>query len=160
MLTDNEFPFVSEGILQAYAYVTGFDLLGADVVMDGKKMDYFANLLLENNTITYERVTNDTNSKFVKCDMILNFFIAKTDKIIEYGWDNDLKLAEHTAFFFEHKGKLNVGYTQEISINHQKILEGDYVKFRTRAKNFLNEWMKKKNIDQIINLTGGITKRL
>jgi hypothetical protein len=27
MLTDNEFPFVSEGILQAYAYITGFDLL-------------------------------------------------------------------------------------------------------------------------------------
>ena len=121
-------------------------------------MDYFANLSIKEKKLKYERVTNDKSNRFVKCDMVLNFFLDKTDIIKNHGWDNDLKLAEHTAFFFEHKDKINVGYTQEISINHQKVLEGNYIKFRTRAKNFLNDWMIKKNIEQIINLTGNITK--
>ncbi len=161
ILLDDDFEFTENTDIIKWFDIfieSGFDLLGADVIMDGKKMDYFANLSIKEKKLKYERVTNDKSNRFVKCDMVLNFFLAKTDIIKNHGWDNDLKLAEHTAFFFEHKDKINVGYTQEISINHQKVLEGNYIKFRTRAKNFLNDWMIKKNIEQIINLTGNITK--
>jgi hypothetical protein len=52
-----------------------------------------------------------------------------------------------------------VGHTKLISIDHQKINEGDYSIYRKRGGVFFNNWMIKKNIKKTVNLKGEITVR-
>lgn len=161
LLLDDDFEFTENTDLVEWMDImieSDLDILGADVIMDGKKMEYFADLELINGVLHYRPEKNIIKNNCKLCDMVLNFFIAKTDMIRKHKWDDDLKLAEHTAYFFEHRGKIKVGHTDKISILHQKINEGDYSQYRNRGRFFFNEWMKKKGIEESINLQGISTK--
>lgn len=65
---------------------------------------------------------------FTYTDLCHNFFIAKTEQIkAMQGWDNDLKLQEHTEFFIRAKGYgIKVGFTNKMSVKH----------FPERGKNY------------------------
>jgi len=89
-------------------------------------------------------------------DFVLNFFIAKTDSLKKYRWDSELKLAEHTAFFFQHRGKLRIGYLPEVIVNHKQVKDDEYTKFRMRANYFIYQFMKKYGIVYIKNAHGTV----
>lgn len=162
LLLDDDFEFTEETDIIKWMDImieSNLDILGANVVMNGEIMEYFGNFEVIDGCLYYKNERYFESENYKTCDFILNFFIAKTDSIKEMGWDDELKLAEHTAFFFEHKSKLKVGYTEKVSINHQKVIEGDYEGYRRRGKSFFNDWMKKKQITKIVNLKGEIVKR-
>lgn len=162
LLLDDDFEFTENTDLIKWMELmveSNLDILGGDVIMNGEKMNYFGNLQLIGKCLYYKDERYEVNDKYKTCDFILNFFIAKTSKIKEFGWDDELKLAEHTAFFFEHKNKLKVGHTNLISIDHQKINQGEYSIYRNRGKDFFNGWMHRKDIEMTVNLKGEITKR-
>lgn len=162
LLLDDDFEFTENTNLIKWMDImvdSKLDLLGADVIMNGEKMKYFGNYQLIDKCLYYKDERYMISEKYKTCDFVLNFFIAKTSKIKDFKWDDDLKLSEHTAFFFEHKGRLKVGHTDLISIEHQKINQGEYSIYRNRGKKFFNDWMHKKDIEMILNLKGEITKR-
>ena len=83
-------------------------------------------------------------------ELVLNFFIAKTEVIRKNPWDDDLKVQEHTAFFYNAKlKKLKIGFTNKLSVRHCPIQSSDYVRFRNR--NFFHVFMEKNNLDKVIS---------
>ena len=87
---------------------------------------------------------------FTKTDVVLNFFIAKTDAIKKSPWDNDLKLQEHTAFFYQaKKNNLKVGFTNKLSIRHCPVQNKNYKIYRQR--DYTHVFMEKNNINKIVS---------
>lgn len=86
---------------------------------------------------------------YTKTDIVLNFFIAKTKTILEKNlWDEELKLQEHTAFFYKAKlNKLKIGYTNKFSVRHCPVQEKKYKKKRTR--NYSQLFLQKYNLEKI-----------
>jgi GR25 family glycosyltransferase involved in LPS biosynthesis len=159
VLLDDDFEFTSNTNLEKYLLIierSDLDILGGDVIMNGSKMEYNGLYEFDYNEkkLTYKYGFYENKIYYKTYDFILNFFIGKTSSILENRWDDDLKLAEHTAFFFDNKGKIKVGHTELISIDHQKVLEGDYIGYRKRGTMFFNSWMIKKGIEKTINLKG------
>ena len=88
--------------------------------------------------------------EFAETDLVLNFFLAKTERIKEiHGWDPKLKLQEHTEFFYRVKlNNLKVGFTNELSVQHHPVKLKKYSEKRNR--NYTNVFMDKYAIDKIV----------
>lgn len=88
---------------------------------------------------------------YVESDLVANFFIGKTKKILEENpWDEELKLHEHTAFFYAaKKKKFKVAFTNHLSIRHMPIQMKKYSSFRGR--NFTQVFMAKNKLEKIVN---------
>jgi len=73
--------------------------------------------------------------RYICCDMVSNFFIAKTDCLLANPWDNRLKLLEHEDFFYQLKaqGRYSVFYTNAINARHHSVSDPQYQKYRDRA---------------------------
>lgn len=69
-----------------------------------------------------------------KFDIIPNFFIAKTQCLLDNPWDNNLKMSEHLDFFWNLKINTNwkVYYTNYIEAKRIPCRSGDYGKMRQR----------------------------
>lgn len=93
--------------------------------------------------------------EFVYSDIVLNFFIAKTIRIIEDNpWDEELKLQEHTPFFFMAKQKqFKIAFTNHLSIRHKPVRLKKYNNFRGR--DFVQLFMEKYDIHRIISTKDG-----
>lgn len=159
VLLDDDFEFTNNTDLEKWLSIienSDLDILGGDVIMNGIKMEYTGlyHFDISESTLIYKYGFHEDKKHYKTYDFILNFFIARTNSIVKNKWDDDLKLAEHTAFFFDNKGKIKVGHVDSISIDHQKVLEGDYIDYRKRGTMFFNNWMIKKNIKKTINLKG------
>ena len=103
----------------------------------------------EENGILYVDYRIKDFPKYEEVDIVMNFFIAKTDIIKKNPWDNDLKLQEHTAFFYiVNKNHLKIAFTNELSVRHCPVQNKKYRNFRTR--NFSHVFMQKNNIKKII----------
>lgn len=88
--------------------------------------------------------------EFARSDIVLNFFVARTQAILEKNmWDNDLKMSEHTAFFVcAKRNGVKVGYTSRMSIQHKPIKTGEYAVYRSRKYDKI--YMEKLGIKTII----------
>lgn len=91
---------------------------------------------------------------YEEVDLVMNFFIAKTESVLRSKWDDDLKLQEHTAFFYKAQlNGLKVAFTNKLSIRHMPVQLKAYSSFRGR--NFSKIFMEKNNIDKIISTYDG-----
>lgn len=154
LLLDDDFEFTKNTNLIKFMDImieSDLDILGADVIVDDKKLEYFYNLKLEGDSLYYINEKYEIKDNYQTCDLILNFFIARTNSIKKHKWLDELKLSEHTAFFFEHKTKIKVGHTDKISIDHQRLRTVDYDKYRNRSMSFLKNWMDSKSIKSLID---------
>lgn len=88
--------------------------------------------------------------EYQESDMVINFFIAKTKTILEKNmWDEDLKIQEHSAFFYTaKKAGLKIAFTNKLSVRHMPVRLKRYSNFRTR--NYVQVFMKKYGIKKII----------
>jgi len=161
LLCDDDFEFTDNTNLSKWLEIlknSDLDILGADVIMNGKPIDYFGLLKIINGSLYYVNGNHGSNDYYTEYDLILNFFIAKTESIRNNNWDDELKIAEHTAFFLKNKGVLKIAHTKMFSINHQQIRNHEYNVYRSRAKDFFKNWMRKNNIKEVINFKGEKTK--
>lgn len=96
--------------------------------------------IIKNATETIEFL----DEKFLRCDIVRNFFIAKIDALLSVGWDNDLKLGEHEDFFWRLKIKTfwKVFYTDSY--------EGDYIICRPEKYQQLRKRMYKDYIPLLL----------
>lgn len=111
--------------------------------------NYIGTLKMEGNTF-YADYTVHSFPEFAETDLVLNFFLAKTERIKEiHGWDPKLKLQEHTEFFYRVKlNDLKVGFTNELSVQHHPVKLKKYSEKRNR--NYTNVFMDKYAIDKIV----------
>jgi GT2 family glycosyltransferase len=112
-------------------------------------------------------IINRNNINFIKCDVVRNFFLAKTECLIHNQWDNDLKLCEHEDFFWRFKNNAK-SFTEEFGADiyqPYKVFWTDYIKaeylshrppeYNLYRKRLYSEF--KKKLQKKYGLTGWIT---
>ena len=111
--------------------------------------NYIGTLKMEGSTFYADYIVHSF-PEFVETDLVLNFFVAKTEIIQKMqGWDPELKLQEHTEFFYRAKlNNLKVGFTNELSVQHHPFKLKEYKSKRNR--NYTKVFMDKYKIDKII----------
>ncbi|XP_078063371.1 beta-1,4 N-acetylgalactosaminyltransferase 2-like [Mustelus asterias] len=75
---------------------------------------------------------------------VVNFFMARTEKILSVGFDPRLARVAHSEFFIDGLGRLLVGSCNDVTVGHQaktkqtndsvKAVEQKYAKFRQPTK--------------------------
>lgn len=90
-------------------------------------------------------------------DRTQNFFVAKTDVIKNNPWDNDLKVNEHTDFFYRNKGKITITSVPEFVILHYHDYHDDhellYREYRMkRAPLYSDIFLRKNNAKNLITI--------
>jgi (N-acetylneuraminyl)-galactosylglucosylceramide N-acetylgalactosaminyltransferase len=143
VLLDDDFEFTEETCLETFYDIierNDVDVLGGQVFEKKTAVQYYGYFAIDekNKAVVTERGYQDMGD-YKQSHLILNFFIAKTEKIKKFGWDNKLKIAEHAAFFFEHRDKLKVGYLDSVSIVHKQLRDATYNTYRSRATDMFNE---------------------
>lgn len=88
---------------------------------------------------------------YLETDIVMNFFIAKTAVVRDTNrWDEELKLQEHTAFFFKAKQNgLKVAFSNVFSVQHKPIRIKDYGSFRGR--DYFQLFLEKYNIQKVVS---------
>lgn len=122
-----------------------------NVIKWERPLNYIGKLQFDNKTrILYANYVNYEFPEYQETDITHNFFIAKTNVVKNINrWDNELKLHEHTAFFWCAKNKgLKVGFSSCLSVQHKPIKLKKYSGFRNR--DFIQVFMNKYNIEKII----------
>jgi len=161
VLLDDDFEFTEETCLEKFYEIierNDVDVLGGQVLEKKIAVQYYGYFSIDekNKAVVTERGYQDMGD-YKQSHLILNFFIAKTEKIKKFGWDNKLKIAEHAAFFFEHRDKLKVGYLDNVSIVHKQLRDATYNTYRSRAMDMFNDWIKRKNINYYVNFVNVLT---
>jgi len=90
-------------------------------------------------------------NNYQPCDIVRNFFIAKTSVLKEIKWDNNLGLCEHEDFFYRLKQKgYEVFYTNELHASYLDHKPEEYKKMRNRLYGEFKDRLKNKyNLDNI-----------
>ncbi|XP_078603805.1 beta-1,4 N-acetylgalactosaminyltransferase 1-like [Branchiostoma floridae x Branchiostoma japonicum] len=84
--------------------------------------------------------TYGTLKDFPEChrvDRVINFFLGRTDKVREVGFDPAFSRYAHTEFFYEGLGKLRAAACSFVRINHDQTSNDQYVKFREPGRAYL-----------------------
>lgn len=124
LLLDDDFEFTEKTdinkLYQAIKKNKDLDIIGGLVNNFGNEPIYYNNkLVLKDGTLYhYRKQNNGYINNIPLFDIILNFFIARTQSIRKIRWDDDLKVIEHEDFFLRCKGFLKIGYLEEVQINH------------------------------------------
>lgn len=105
------------------------------------------NLILEDNILYY------ISPKGEYCDVVLNFFLARTKIFQDIAWDEKQKMVEHSDFFLRLKylDKWKVKYDATLVGDHYMNRDEIYAQLRGRQqylKQFKEKWL-------INNISGG-----
>lgn len=92
------------------------------------------------------KAVNSQGIQFTSCEVVANFFLAKTQCLIDNQWDNELKLVEHEDFFWRLKQNTNwkVYYTDYIKAQYINQKPKKYLEFRQRMYTEFKQKMQKK----------------
>jgi glycerol-3-phosphate cytidylyltransferase len=156
VLCDDDFEFTEKTNLETFfkiARKSNLDILGGLVYEKNKPLMYYGEFDIDEESRSVKCVKNHTRcGLYNTCEIIPQFFIGKTKKIRKYNWDPELKTAEHSAFFFEHRGIISVGWTEHVSVKHTQTRNDEYNKYRLRGEYYFNYWLDKKRIAQFVSL--------
>lgn len=146
MILDDDCIFTEKTDLNlALELAKDYDMLGIQVGEKNWVLDYKGKYLVEGSVV---RLVNETPLEFIP-----NVFIAKTGVLRKYRWDERLKVGEHFAYFFTHRGKINIGYTNKVEIRHEHADFEDYREFRKRATDYVKMFMRENGLTKRIELT-------
>ena len=158
LLLDDDFVFDQRTDINKLieAIDDGFDIAAGSV----DSMEYNGLLEREGNELLYIKGDRGILAGRPLYDMVLNFFVGRTSKFQGPDaclWDEELKLAEHTAFFFENKGKLKITSIPEVKVGHLREQGPEYETMRLRGPSFVQVFMKKHGFKKIVNFKGNVT---
>lgn len=142
LLLDDDFVFSEDTKIEILLekLKTGYDIV-AGAVRDskGQIIHYEARLKLEDGVLKREMAEEEP------FDIVLNFFVAKKEVS---GWDEEMKTGEHSAFFWDNKGKWRIGYDPNCIVDNLPIMTEEYGEYRSRALTYIHQWMKKRGIEK------------
>jgi hypothetical protein len=126
------------------------DLLGVKEINNS----YYGLFAWDGDTVRYIKGDMGKMGKVTLYDFVPNLWIAKTDALRKYQWDEYLKTGEHFAYFLTHKGKLRVGFTDAVSMGHAPTTNPTYAPMRDRASEYVLHFMRQNGIKKRIDLFG------
>ncbi|HOD54374.1 MAG TPA: glycosyltransferase, partial [Candidatus Cloacimonadota bacterium] len=124
ILLDDDYVFTRHTKIERFIHLIEkypeIDILAGSVVNRGKKkLDCACRMNIDNQVLYKLKKPYKIKDDLKFYDMVVNFFIAKTDKIKELRWDDDLKTIEHSAFFIKAMNHgLISAETDSVSIHH------------------------------------------
>jgi beta-1,4-N-acetylgalactosaminyltransferase 2 len=123
--------------------------------------NFFLNMRLENGTFELIDGHHEKARAWRTCDLVENFFIARTQRVRQIGgWDDRLKVSEHAEFFMRaQRAGLKVGYTPLAAVDHVHIhperASQNYAPFRShRQEEFRRIWVETYGIQRVVNHDG------
>ncbi len=165
VLLEDDFQFTANTRLETL--LTGieqhdFDMVAGDCVSHRRRglwtrkwrEGICAQMHFEGDHLRLERGHTRQLGDYFVCDMVTNFFVAKTESIRSVGgWDPELKIQEHEEFFIRlKKNNFNIAYCPQVLINHWHDRNWFYRKFRRRSLMFLG--MRKHGFRWFTELSG------
>jgi len=153
VLLDDDFIFCEQTRLELLLPLVAsgaVDILGGDIISNGKSMRYHGWLWIHGTTLYHKH--RKVNGSPVLCDLIMNFFLANTDTVRNVGWDPEQKMFEHQDFFLRCKDAgLRVGFYPGCGIIHDPIRPPEYASIRyPKARECHKRFMKKRSLTQIV----------
>jgi len=157
---DDDFVFSEKTKLEKWLQILEdnpeIDIVGGDVI--GGHPQYHSSLHIENNALIFKQEPRGHIGKFELWDIVLQFWMGRTDKIKSLGgWDERFKTCDHIPFFCRALGKLNIVHTTNVAIDHAPINNQNYFNHRNkRMQYYLNVLMDDLNIKRVIDRNGNI----
>ena len=115
--------------------------------------EYFANFEIEGNVCKMKKVVYQ--DPFTVCDLVHNFFIARTEKVKAFGgWNAALKGGEHHNFFIRAKlNGLKVATTRHCGVVHDRWSKPPelYKQLRDRGFEYQDIALKEFGIEKMEN---------
>lgn len=155
LLLDDDFCFVKETKIEKLLDVlerSDLDIIGGRYLEKKGVRNSQATFLLKNKVLYYNVASKGKKHGVKLYDIVNNFFLAKTETLRKYKWDDRLKSGgEHLDFFLNHKGKIKVAMHPEVFVFHtnDRSIE-TYNRYRSRGKTIFNPlFMKKYGIKKI-----------
>ena len=162
----------ADKMLQLLETNQGVDLIGGRIRENGIVRNYQGSIeingrMLVNRPIDIERAEYQTTAdlRFVKTDLVFNFFIARVDRIWNIPWDDQIKVAyEHESWFIDlQKNNINVYFTPDAIVEHKpehlrQVVEATkihatYRAFRMRRTD-KERFFRRHNLDYVIDMNG------
>jgi len=127
---DDDFVMLPEtdlGALVQWVRSGLYDLAGGALRFQGRVYHYEGFLELEGGTLKCSSRSQDIVPQ--RCDVVLNFFAARTDLVRHLRWDPQFEMGEHLDFFLRAMGYvpggplgkrvLRVGYVPHVAADHR-----------------------------------------
>jgi hypothetical protein len=140
LLLDDDFVFTENTKLEKMYKIlqdTDFQIVGGGVWDFGYKKRCFKGkiFIFKNVFYLFNNLSSNKINGLYKYDYVLNFFMADTELVKRYPWDESLKLGEHEDFFYNLK-KYNVNITDlsdKVIVNHFPEHSLEYDEYRKRV---------------------------
>lgn len=135
---------------------TDIDIVGGRVREKGEVKNYQGSFYDDPTHLRFVPITSDC---VVTCDFVFNFFLARTRRIRDVGWDENIYVAyEHSDFFLSAKQHgLTVAYHPYVIVEHRPPVNlahrEEYATYRNR-KSDKEYWFKKHGYDYVIDIHG------
>ena len=154
---DDDFVFNDKTKLERWLEIlennTEIDIVGGQV---DSHPQYQSSLYTEDNALIFKPNPRSRLRNFDLWDIVLQFWMGRTDKIKEIGgWDNVFKTCDHIPFFCRALGKLNIVYTPDVVTGHMPIIDQNYFNHRNKRMQYhLNMLMDRLNVNKVIDRNG------
>ena len=153
---DDDFVFNEKTNLEKWLNIletTNLDMVGGNVA---GHPTYNASLHIEDNALVFKPEPVGVEGDFLLWNIVLQFWMGRTDKIREIGgWDDDFKTVDHIIFFARSIGKLKIGQCSDVSIGHMPIQDREYYQHRNgRMQTYLRLLMEKLGVNRVIDVHG------
>jgi glycosyltransferase involved in cell wall biosynthesis len=149
LLLDDDLEFCSQTRIEHLlepVFRGGVDIAGGDYYHCKRKLfftrrrwqPFHGIFRFENGDLQLVRETRaarpQINFKYELCDVVHNFFVARTADVLELGgWDEELKLNEHVEFFVRlRRAQRRVAYCAHVVALHWKERHENYTCYRDR----------------------------
>lgn len=147
--------------MQGILYQDAADLIGGQYREGGRYRLYHGLLEIKDGTLYYRRKTRGHKDVVVGgityplqyVDLVLNFFMARTDLLKQVKWDPELKINTHTEFFLRACKVMRIAFCPLFAVLHKPARPPGYSELRTRK--FRMVGMKKHGVTKV-QYTGGV----
>lgn len=164
LLLDDDFEFTPQTDIKALRDALikhKLDIVAGDVINDAQLNKYRGLLEVSGDVLRQIDKSEGVVGEVILYDIVLNFFVAKRESLLEHPWDNELKICEHSDFFLRGKDKLRVGYLDGVVVKNNKTpYNPGYGHFRRRGNSFTDLFMDKHGLTKIIGFDGNIRENL
>jgi hypothetical protein len=146
LLLDDDFVFTAQTKIEKLLEKlnTGYDIVAGAIWMNNI-CHYEGRYTVKRTELEYATAWEEPY------DFVFNFFLAKQEVS---GWDEQLKLAEHTAFFLAHQNTWKIGYEPQCVIEHHQMRDENYTTYRIRAKGFFLSFLKRFGFTRVHGIGG------
>lgn len=153
LLLDDDMVFTHATRLELMleALDAGLDIAGGRVDAE----EYHGLLIRDGSELRYVRKASGLHANYPLYDIVWNFFMGRTDRVKQVGWDPMLKLSEHSDFFLRAKKiPLLITHLPGVDIDHDRDRYGKYQRFRGRSMYYAALFLQKHGITRSILYDG------